>query len=183
MARKREFDEQKVLDALRDVFWEYGYEASSYAHIMSATGLKKGSLYAAFGDKRALYLKAISQYSRGIVDPGVSMLRDETLSGKERIGNLFQSLVEAAETPRGRWGCLLCNAAADQAPFDKPTEASVLKNMERLKAAIHIALQKTQAPNIAEWIWAGYFGGHILVKSGATKDTIKILKQQVLTRL
>jgi len=179
MARKREFDEDKVLDALRDVFWEHGYEASSYAQIMSATGLQKGSLYAAFGDKRALYLKAISRYDQGVVDPGVSMLTDGTLTGKKRIGNLFQSLIEAAQTPRGRWGCLLCNAATDQAPFDKPTEASVMKSMERLKAAIHIALQTTKAPNATEWIWASYFGGHVLVKSGATKDTLKVLKQQV----
>ena len=62
MARQREFDEDKVLDALRDVFWEHGYDGTSYSNIMAATGLQKGSLYAAYGDKRALYQKALSRY-------------------------------------------------------------------------------------------------------------------------
>jgi len=98
MARPREFDTDKVLDALQDVFWERGYEGTSYAHITAATGLRKGSLYSAFQ------------------------------TGAERIDALMQSLVDAAETKRGRWGCLLCNAAVDQAPFDPDTEAAVLKS-------------------------------------------------------
>jgi len=46
MGRPREFNDDDVLNALRDVFWEHGYEGTSYADIMAATDLKKGSLYA-----------------------------------------------------------------------------------------------------------------------------------------
>ena len=67
MARKREFDEEEVLEALCDVFWEHGYDGTSYSQIMAATGLQKGSLYAAFGDKKALYLKAIGRYDQQAV--------------------------------------------------------------------------------------------------------------------
>ncbi len=179
MARQREFDEDKVLNALRDVFWRNGYDGASYAEIMKATGLQKGSLYAAYGDKRSLYLKAIERYDMGTVSDGVRMLSDETLHGRVRIANLFDSLVDAAETQKGRWGCLLCNAAADQAPFNAPTESAVANSMNRLKSAIKKALKDTNSPDITELVWSSYFGGHTLVKSGASKAVLRKLKAQI----
>lgn len=183
MARPREFDTDKVLDALRDVFWERGYEGTSYAHIMAATGLRKGSLYAVFGDKRALYLEALGRYDTGNVSDGIGMLSNANLTGAERIGALMQSLVDAAETKRGRWGCLLCNAAVDQAPFDKPTETAVLKSMKRMKAGIAKALEDTNAADKVEAVWTLYFGGRVMIKSGASKATLKAIRKQTLSLL
>ena len=57
MARPREFDEDRVIEVLTRVFWEKGYEATSMQDLVKATGLLKGSLYGAFGDKKALYMK------------------------------------------------------------------------------------------------------------------------------
>lgn len=183
MARQREFDEDQVLRALTDVFWEHGYDGTSYAQIMKATGLQKGSLYAAFGDKRSLYLKAIEHYDVGYVSGGVKMLGDTNVSGKVRIGNLFDALIASAQTPQGRWGCLLCNAATEQAPFDVSTENAVSKSMARLRKAIAKALKDTDAPEITELVWSAYFGGRTLVKSGAAKTTLKKLKIQVIANL
>lgn len=183
MARPREFDNDKVLDALRDVFWEHGYEGTSYSQIMAATGLQKGSLYSAFGDKRALYLAALARYDTDNVSGGVAMLRNETLSGAERIEALMQGLVDAAETRRGRWGCLLCNAAIDQAPFNKPTETAVLQSMNRVKDAIAKALAGTKAADKVEAIWTLYFGGRVIIKSGGSKETLRAVKRQTLSLL
>lgn len=180
MARQREFDEDKVLDALRDVFWEHGYEGTSYANIMAATGLQKGSLYAAFGDKRALYQKAIARYDTQMVSAGVNMLRNETLSPKVRIENLMSGLVQAAGTREGRRGCLLCNAAIDQAPTDKDTERSVIESMNRLKEAINFVVKDMAK---AEHILAAYFGGRVLVKAGMPKETLKSVRDQTLALL
>lgn len=183
MARPREFDSDKVLTALRDVFWEHGYEGTSYANIMAATGLQKGSLYAAYGDKRALYLEALGRYNQENVSDSVAMLSSANLSGQERIATLMQKLVDAAETERGRWGCLLCNAAVDQAPVDKPTEIAVQKSMERMKRAIAKALKDTPAADKVELVWALYFGGRVIIKSGGSKTTLMTLKAQVLSLL
>lgn len=180
MARQREFNEDKVLDALRDVFWEHGYEGTSYANIMSATGLQKGSLYAAFGDKRALYQKAIARYDAQIVSAGVKMLRNEKLPPKIRIENLMNGPVEAAGTREGRRGCLLCNAAIDQAPTDKATETSVTDSMNRLKDAIAFAIKDTTK---AEHILAAYFGARVLVKAGMSKNILETIRDQTLAGL
>jgi len=180
MARQREFDEDEVLDALRDVFWEHGYDGTSYATIMAETGLKKGSLYAAFGDKRALYQKAIARYDAQVVSAGVQMLRNEKLSAKVRIENLMNGPVEAAGTRQGRKGCLLCNAAIDQAPTDKATEISIIESMSRLRDAIAFAVNDAAK---AEHILAAYFGARVLVKAGMGKSTLEIIRNQTLLSL
>ena len=183
MARQREFDEDKVLDALQDVFWEHGYEGTSYADIMKATGLQKGSLYAAFGDKRSLYYQAIGRYDQTNVRDGVAMLRDAALPGKDRIALLMQSLVDAAQTQRGRWGCLLCNAAIDQAPFDPKTEEIVSASMNRIKKGIKFALKGTKGETMSELIWTAYFGGRVVIKSRGSKATLRAIKSQTLKLL
>ena len=183
MARPREFDEVTVLTALRDVFWQHGYEGTSYALIMEATGLKKGSLYAAFGDKMSLYMAAISQYDQEYICEGVKMLRDPTLKPELRIKQLFDGLVEAAGTPMGRWGCLLCNAATDLAPFDDKVAETVSKSMNSLKDAIKSCIQNTPAQGQAEIIWSSYFGGRVLLKSGTSTKNMTLLRDQALNLL
>jgi AcrR family transcriptional regulator len=54
-ARPRGFDETTVLRRARDRFWSTGFAGASVDQIAAATGLGKGSLYGAFGDKRQLY--------------------------------------------------------------------------------------------------------------------------------
>ena len=61
MARPREFDEGAVLDAAA-CFWKQGYEATSVRDLVAQTGITAASLYNAFGDKRALYQKALDHY-------------------------------------------------------------------------------------------------------------------------
>ena len=62
MARPRRFDEQAVLRAARERFWATGYAATSVGDIVAVTGLGKGSLYGAFGDKHRLFVRAFDDY-------------------------------------------------------------------------------------------------------------------------
>jgi AcrR family transcriptional regulator len=62
MARPRTFDEHTVLEAARDAFWKTGYAATSMDDLTAATGLGKGSLYAAFGGKRELFDRVFRDY-------------------------------------------------------------------------------------------------------------------------
>ena len=188
MARPREFDHEKVLNALRDVFWEHGYEGTSYADIIKATGLQKGSLYAAFGDKRSLYQQALARYDAQEVAAGIKMLKDSNLPAKARLKMLMQGPIDSANTKKGRWGCLLCNAAIDQAPFDKGVEKSVKVSMDRFKAAIDVALNaipefarahKSRDAKAAALL-AGYFGLRVLVKAGLPKSTIEAAAKDIL---
>jgi len=67
MARPRSFDPDETLDLARDVFWQKGFHGTSLDDITAATGIAKPSLYAAFGDKNALFLKVLDRYHARIV--------------------------------------------------------------------------------------------------------------------
>ena len=62
MARPREFDLDEALDGAMNAFWARGYEATSLADLMAATGLAKGSIYKAFDDKHDLFMQALRRY-------------------------------------------------------------------------------------------------------------------------
>ena len=62
MSRPREFDAEAALDRALDVLWTRGYEATSVDDLCAATGLSRSSLYAAYGGKRDLLLKAVDRY-------------------------------------------------------------------------------------------------------------------------
>lgn len=62
--RPREFDPETALAAALQVFWRRGYEGASLAELTDAMGITKPSLYACFGNKEALFRKALDLYER-----------------------------------------------------------------------------------------------------------------------
>ena len=64
--RPRSYDPDRALAAVRDAFWQNGFSATSLDDLSSATGMNRPSLYAAFGDKRALYLTTLKQQAAGM---------------------------------------------------------------------------------------------------------------------
>jgi len=60
--RPRAYDPETALLRAMDAFWKKGYSGTSLDDLCAATGMNRPSLYAAFGDKRALYLKALAHY-------------------------------------------------------------------------------------------------------------------------
>lgn len=62
MGRHREFDTEKVLDAVLCVFWRKGYEGASYADLTAAAGVERPALYSAFGNKEAMFRRALGRY-------------------------------------------------------------------------------------------------------------------------
>src|SRR5215470_7162266 len=96
MARPRSFDPDDALARAMEAFWAKGYEGTSLADLVAATGLNKGSLYAAFGDKRRLYLAAIERYERVAIDATIARLRD-AVDPAAAIAAVFDGVIAAVE--------------------------------------------------------------------------------------
>jgi TetR/AcrR family transcriptional repressor of nem operon len=75
MARVREFDTEAAVEAAMQVFWCRGYEATSVQDLVDATGVGRGSLYAAFGSKEGLYLAALDRYREQLAAPMLDAVR------------------------------------------------------------------------------------------------------------
>ncbi|NCF37776.1 MAG: TetR family transcriptional regulator [Gammaproteobacteria bacterium] len=171
MARPRQFDETLVIESLMNVFWEKGYEATSMQDLVAASGLLKGSLYGAFGDKHAMYLSALKHYDRTRIQAGIDVLNGEG-SARQKIARLFDNVIEATKRGLFAGGCLLCNASLEMAARDPEVKAEVKTTIRRLKVAIMEALSprianEDQAAALAAFIVSAYFGSRVLAKGGA----------------
>lgn len=116
MARPREFDEQAVLDAAVQCFWARGYDATSVRNLIEHTGITGASLYNAFGDKRALYQRALDHYVEESI--AARIRRCEELPPREAIGAFFAEILKRSLGDPEHKGCMLVNAALDVAPHD-----------------------------------------------------------------
>ncbi|AHH95523.1 TetR/AcrR family transcriptional regulator [Kutzneria albida] len=113
MPRPRGFDEEEVLAAACNRFWDNGYAATSLDDLMSATGLGKGSLYGAFGDKHQLFLRALDDYRERLLCGIRSTLLEGTGSPWRRLKAFVMAIAEGASTEQGLRGCLLANSSAE----------------------------------------------------------------------
>jgi len=116
MARPREFDEGTVLDAAIQCFWKQGYEATSVRDLVAHTGITAASLYNAFGDKRALYERALNRYVEESMADRIQ--RCTVLPPLRAIEVFLEEILKRSLSDRDRKGCMLVNAALDVAPHD-----------------------------------------------------------------
>lgn len=143
MGRPREFERDVVLDRAMRAFWARGYEATSVQHLVGRMGIQRGSLYGAFGDKRALFVAAIDRYDRVVTARLLAALEAEA-SGKAAIRRFFRVKVELATQPGRPRGCLVTNAAAEMASHDRRTASKVGSVLARIEAAFHRAVVRAQ---------------------------------------
>ena len=152
------------------VFWEKGYEATSTQDLVQATGLLKGSLYGAFGDKRSMYLAALEYYDQTRFQSGIDMLLGPG-SVEQRIYQLFDSVIQSVKTGVYAGGCLLCNASVEMAAVDKQVQQSVQRQIHRLHRAVKTAITGEVGSGqdedvVAGFIVSSYFGARVLAKAG-----------------
>ncbi len=104
--RPRQFDKNEALHKAMDVFWRRGYRGTSLDDLTEALQINRPSLYAAFGDKEALFLQVIDHYRDRMVVPAVGKLAkcDSLREGLQAFLRAFANLVVESDTPPG---CLI----------------------------------------------------------------------------
>jgi TetR/AcrR family transcriptional repressor of nem operon len=111
--RPKEFDEAKALDAAMEVFWKRGYDNASCDELLDAMGINAGSMYATFGNKRALYDKAFDCYCQTKFS-GVLDVLNGSGSPLENVRKLVKCWGDM-----GGSGCLVMNTLVE---FGKESE-------------------------------------------------------------
>ena len=132
--RPRAYDPQAALRQVTDTFWKTGYSATSLDDISAATGMNRPSLYAAFGDKHALYLEALAGYWRITLDA-----TREALAGDAPLEEALMLAYDAAlsiyfsgdDRPRG---CFVVGTAVTEAVADSAIRESLAAGLRAIDA-------------------------------------------------
>jgi TetR/AcrR family transcriptional regulator, copper-responsive repressor len=135
--RARAFDRDEALNRAVAVFWEHGYDAASVALLTEAMGIGAPSLYAAFGDKRALFDEALDRYLRTYGSFTARAIAGES-SARGAIARLLREAAAAYTGAGHPPGCLLITAATNCTPGS----AGVKARLRDLRAQGHLALEQ-----------------------------------------
>jgi TetR/AcrR family transcriptional repressor of nem operon len=145
--RPRAFDTDQALAQARDLFWSRGYGATSIQNLVDELKVQRGSLYAAFGDKRGLYLRAVALYAEQnrqrlqallATDPVLPTIRQMLLDPTTLTG--------APEAANGdRRGCLLGNTTAELLPGDAAARELVASAYQDTIQVLTSALERAQS--------------------------------------
>ncbi len=129
--RPRAFDPDVALAKAMETFWTAGYAGTSLDDLSAATGMNRPSLYAAFGDKKALYEKAYAHYrtaSRAAM--GDAFTRDCSL--RDRLRLIFSRALDLYLSGDGARGCFSVVTAASEAVGDPDVARLVVGSIEDL---------------------------------------------------
>lgn len=178
--RPRSFDHAEVLDALIQLFWEKGFEATSMTDIVEATGLNKSSLYNAFGPKEVLLQEALKRYVEAQTGQTALVLAEGT-AGLADIHSLFDLLWHAFHANGDRRGCLAVNSSTELGLRDQHVAAIVRSYRDLTGDSFRAALRRAAdqgeiEPHLVDTYVSlsvtTMLGLAVLVRSGADNDEV-----------
>jgi TetR/AcrR family transcriptional repressor of nem operon len=127
MARPRTFDEDAILDRAMLLFWRKGYEATALSDLVEELGLGRGSIYAAFGDKHQLFVRALTRYLDR-QDTLLTTALDGEGPALARLRDVLDRLL-AADAACGNAGCFSVNSIAEVLPRDEEVAALARRSL------------------------------------------------------
>ncbi|MFJ3790186.1 TetR/AcrR family transcriptional regulator [Kitasatospora sp. NPDC090091] len=110
--RPRSFDREAALEQALRLFWEHGYEATSVADLTAAMGIRPPSLYAAFGDKRALFAEVVARYRESHGAYATRALAEEP-TARAGVARMLREAAAQTTDPDHPWGCLLITSTVN----------------------------------------------------------------------
>jgi TetR/AcrR family transcriptional repressor of nem operon len=175
MGRLQGFERTTVVQAARDLFWDKGFEAASLADLEGATGLKRSSIYHAFGSKRGLFDAAVEDYQDTVIRPRLRILSDAGGSRASLVAYFenLRSAVYALPEDSPRRGCLLVNCAAGLAGHDDVARQIVDGYRAELTRSLQDALRTAgsdRAPERARTLASLGMSAMLLARVNATES-------------
>ncbi|MGY2130619.1 TetR/AcrR family transcriptional regulator [Hymenobacter sp. HD11105] len=191
MARPQEFNTAEALHQAMGVFWRKGYEATSLADLLAATGLSKSSLYATFGGKRELFLAAFDAYRQARARDAHRVLEQQP--ARPGIDAFFHSLFADVNAPEPALGCMSINQAVELAPHDPEIRERVVQDLQFIEEILTRAIERGQqdgsltslrlAPDLAKLLVLAFPGLQVMARVGYTRQELDNALHLLLTHL
>lgn len=142
--RPRAYDPQAALLRAMDAFWKNGYAGTSLDDISAATGMNRPSLYAAFGDKQKLYLKALAHYwELRFAEIREALARDQALD--EALIGVYEAALSIYFSGDARpRGCFVIGTAVTEAVEDATVRSSLAAGIQAFDADFEARFQRAR---------------------------------------
>jgi TetR/AcrR family transcriptional regulator, transcriptional repressor for nem operon len=191
VARHKEFDPDVALGAAEALFRERGYEGVSTADLCERMQIARQSLYDTFGDKRSLFLAALTKYRDASLDAMADAL-SQPGTAFDGIERFLRSVSEASKRER-TCGCMLLNAVGELAPGDREVARFAKANQQVVLRALTEQVRKGLADRslragldpetTAAWIQGTYYGTRAMAKIDPDTPHLDALVEPVLTAI
>ncbi len=143
MARPREFDVDEALQAAMEAFWDRGFEATSLADLMEATGLQKGSIYKAFGSKHELFTQALARYLDDVYAK-MQIALEGPESAKQGVRRWLKLIIQLCNEQDKRRGCFAVNSVVELGPHDEATASRLRRHFARVEKLLANTIARGQ---------------------------------------
>ncbi len=190
--RPREFDDEAVIDAAMDVFWEYGYEATSAEKLCARTGLGRGSLYNAFGSKKKLYEVSLGLYHTRALTQKIGVLEGPG-SVRERLNTFLSSCLNVPKDSHEGRVCMAIFSALEQGAKEPVIDNMNRQHLASLEAALLRLFEDGQrrgeivaerdAANMVKGFIASYYGLCLLGQAMPDPEFFKAAVDETLARI
>lgn len=190
MGRVREFSEDEVLDRAMSVFWRQGFEASSIDDLVAASGINRGSMYAAFGDKRGLFLAVLDRYLSHVNSHRAALLTADR-PALDCLRAFFDSLVGSGA--ERSLGCLVTNTLTEVAPSDPEIAKKLSASLTKIEGLFAATIRRGQregdirrdrdARALARLLLGVAQGMRVLARAGAAPDMLRDIAGQTIATL
>lgn len=193
MARPQQFERNDVLDKALSVFWKKGFESTSVQDLVDVTGLNRGSIYLAFGDKAELFAEVMEHYTiNAPTKPLAEALSNPDSSANTHtvIVSFFNALVKRARADQDQKGCLLTNTSAGFYGCNDAMTEWVRDTLGRLEDMLCTLVKQgqdrgditcTDKPRaIARSLVASAQGLNVMARTGAKSSVLKDIAAQAV---
>jgi len=181
MARPKEFDQEKALHRAISIFSQKGFAATSTDDLMRAMDVGRQSMYDTFGDKRALFLKALEVY----VTESVRSITAELQSPGSPLASVRRALIRFAERKdlSSTDGCMGINAICEFGMRNEDVTRIIRSAARRQRHALMDALRRAQMEgeldaqtdleSLADFFESTLAGIRIAAKAGKIRPALK----------
>lgn len=191
VGRTRGFDTGEALDVALEMFWRQGYDGTPVQALCRAMELQPGSVYAAFGSKRDLFVAAVRRYTETVSAEAVDRVNSAP-SGLQGLREYFAYLVDAMVDGKRAWGCLVTNSLVEFAARDPELAGMFQLHLARLQTSFAAALARARAdgelrpgagPEAAGMLVAVVQGMNVMAKSRPGRKALQDVVDAALAGL
>jgi len=190
MARSKEFDVKQVLRKAMEIFWQQGYEKTSMQELVDYMGIHRRSIYDTFGDKRTLFLSALSHYEE-LITSEMKKRVDSNLLVKQGIREVFKMVIYPnLNFPKG---CFSVNTAIELSLIDEEIATKIAGMFTKTEALFFELLKhgqengeisKSHDPQVLSlFLHNSLVGLRVLVKIEADKKKLESIVDMTLSVL